>query len=114
PTTTPPTAGPAACLVSWTVNQWTGGFTADVRITNRGPAVTGWTLTWSFGADQRVISAWNAQVSQSGAAVTARNVAWNGSLPQGGTASFGLQGSYGTGNPPPTGFRLNGTACQIG
>ncbi|TDC33758.1 cellulose binding domain-containing protein, partial [Micromonospora sp. KC213] len=112
-----PTASPTAaptCLVSWTVNQWTGGFTAEVRATNRGPALTGWTLTWSFGAGQRVTNAWNAQVTQAGTAVTARNVAWNADLPPGGTVSFGVQGSYGTSNPPPTDFRLNGTACQTG
>lgn len=114
PPSTPPTTQPAgACLVSWTVNQWTGGFTAEVRITNRGPALTGWTLTWTFGADQRVTNAWNAQVSQSGAQVTARNVAYNGSIPQGGTVSFGLQATYGTGNPTPTDFALNGAPCQL-
>ncbi|WP_268239687.1 cellulose-binding domain-containing protein [Micromonospora yangpuensis] len=112
PTTPPPTTQPGACEVSWAANQWTGGFTAEVRITNRGAARNGWTLTWSFAADQRVTNAWNAQVTQAGATVTARNVSWNGTLPQGGTASFGLQGTFGTGNPPPDGFRLDGTLCQ--
>ncbi|MFJ6197312.1 cellulose binding domain-containing protein [Micromonospora sp. NPDC092111] len=100
-------------MVSWTPNQWSGGFTADVRITNRGPALTGWALTWSFGADQRITSAWNAQVTQTGVNVTARNVAWNGNLPQGGTVSFGFQASYGTSNPRPDGFQLNGAGCQV-
>ncbi|EEP75222.1 oxidoreductase [Micromonospora sp. ATCC 39149] len=115
PTTTPPptTAPPAGCLVTWTSNEWTGGFTADVRVTNRGPALNGWALTWTFGADQRITNAWNAQVTQSGAAVTARNVAWNASLPQGGTVSFGFQASFGATNPRPDGFALNGAACQV-
>ncbi|KXK60620.1 oxidoreductase [Micromonospora rosaria] len=112
PTTQPPTTAPTSCQVSWTTNQWTGGFTAEVRITNQGPALAGWALTWSFGADQRVTNAWNAQVTQSGAAVTARNVEWNGAVPQGGTASFGVQGSAGSANPTPDAFQLNGTPCQ--
>jgi cellulase/cellobiase CelA1 len=104
---------PATCLVTWTPNQWTGGFTAEVRVTNRGPALNGWALTWSFAAGQRVTNAWNAQVTQSGAAVTARNVDWNASLPQGATASFGFQASSGASNPRPADFALNGAACQV-
>jgi glucose/arabinose dehydrogenase len=112
PTATPTSTGqPAACLVAWTVNQYSGGFTADVRVTNRGAARTGWALTWTFGAGQRVSNAWNAQVTQSGAAVTARNAAWNGNLPAGGTASFGLQASSGASNPRPDDFRLDGAPC---
>ncbi|MEU8050784.1 MULTISPECIES: PQQ-dependent sugar dehydrogenase [Micromonospora] len=113
PTTPPPTGAPAPCLVTWTPNQWTGGFTAEVRLTNRGPALNGWALTWSFAAGQRVTNAWNAQVTQSGAGVTARNVDWNAGLPQGATASFGFQASYGTSNPRPDDFALNGAACQV-
>lgn len=114
PTTTPPgTPPPVSCRVSWQPNQWNGGFTAEVSITNLGFSVTGWTLTWTFGADQRVTNAWNAQVTQSGAAVTARNVAWNGDLPQSGTVTFGIQGTFGTSNPRPTAFQFNGGVCLV-
>ncbi|MEU6073856.1 PQQ-dependent sugar dehydrogenase [Micromonospora sp. NPDC047074] len=116
PTTPPPTTPPPTtdCLVSWIPNQWAGGFTAEVRVTNRGPALSGWALTWSFTADQRITNAWNAQVSQAGTAVTARNVSWNGAIARGGTVSFGIQGTHGTANPLPTGFQLNGVTCQLG
>ncbi|GGM48187.1 hypothetical protein GCM10011608_36240 [Micromonospora sonchi] len=111
-TTSPPTTGPASCVVDWTVNQWNNGFTAEVRVTNRGPALTSWTLTWSFTGNQQVTNAWNAQVTQSGRNVTARNVAWNGNLPTNGTASFGFQATYSGTNTRPTDFRLNNTPCQ--
>ncbi|MGW0504159.1 PQQ-dependent sugar dehydrogenase [Micromonospora sp. NPDC003241] len=114
PTTPPPTTGPAACTVSWTANQWSNGFTADVRVTNRGSALSSWTLTWSFPGNQQVTNAWNAQVTQSGRTVTARNVSWNGSLPTNGTATFGLQATYSGTNDRPGDFRLNNTSCQIG
>lgn len=109
---TGPTAHAAAgCQVTYQANQWTGGFTANIRVT-AGDAVNGWTVTWTYGGDQRVSNAWNAVVTQSGSAVTARNVAWNGQLAAGGTTEFGLQGTFGSANPAPTGFALNGVACN--
>ncbi|MFY1694859.1 MULTISPECIES: PQQ-dependent sugar dehydrogenase [unclassified Solwaraspora] len=116
PTTAPPTTAPPAsgCSVSWQVNQWGNGFTADVRVTNRGASVTGWTLTWTFPGNQQITNGWNAQVSQSGQRVTARNAAWNGNLPANGTVSFGFQATYSASNPRPSDFQLNGAPCQVG
>ncbi|WP_354637748.1 glycoside hydrolase family 9 protein [Kitasatospora camelliae] len=108
------TAPPAAsCSVGYRVDRaWTGGFTATVTVRNTGSsAVSGWTLTWSFPGDQRITNAWNATVAQSGAAVTARDGGWNGTLAPGGSASLGFQATYGGDNPAPTAFRLNGTPC---
>ncbi|MFY1632972.1 PQQ-dependent sugar dehydrogenase [Solwaraspora sp. WMMB335] len=115
PTTAPPTTPPPAttCQVSYQVNQWGNGFTTDVRITNRGASLSGWTLTWTFTGNQQITNGWNSQISQSGQAVTARNAAWNGNLPTNGTVNFGFQATYSGSNPSPTDFRLNGTACQI-
>src|SRR5690348_7535344 len=78
-----PPAGAAAagCAVTYTVtSQWQGGFGASVALTNLGDPLTGWTLTWTYGAGQTVTQAWNATVTQSGSAVTARNVAYNGTV----------------------------------
>ncbi|WP_436970721.1 cellulose binding domain-containing protein [Micromonospora rifamycinica] len=111
PTTPPGTPPPVSCRVVWQPNQWSGGFTAEVSITNLGAPVTSWTLTWSFTADQRITNAWNAQVTQSGAAVTARNATWNGTVPQSATVSFGVQGTFGSGNPRPAAFQFNGGTC---
>ncbi len=103
-----------ACSVVYTLNQWGGGFTADVRITNNGPALSTWALTWSFGGDQLVTGFWNTELTQSGRSVTARNVSYNGSLPTGGVQSFGFQASFSGTNSTPTNFALNGTACNGG
>src|SRR6186713_2356566 len=68
-------AAAAGCQVSYTVSsQWQGGFGASVAVTNLGDPINGWTLRWSFGAGQTVGQAWNATVTQSGAAVTAAGV----------------------------------------
>jgi Glycosyl hydrolase family 62/Cellulose binding domain len=111
----PAGAAAAGCSVKYAVSsQWQGGFNADVSITNLGDPLSGWTLTWSYGAGQTVTQAWNATVTQSGSAVTAKNVSYNGSVPANGTVSFGFNGSWTGSNPVPTAFALNGVACTGG
>ena len=96
-------------------DQWGAGFTTNVTITNhRTTAVSGYTLTWNYTAGQQVGSGWNVTISQSGTAVSASNPAsqWNGTIAaNGGTSSFGFQGTYSGSNPIPTNFALNGQAC---
>ncbi|MFE0590987.1 cellulose binding domain-containing protein [Micromonospora echinospora] len=111
----PAGAAAAGCSVSYAVaSEWQGGFGANVTVTNLGDPVTGWTLTWSYSAGQRVAEAWNATVTQSGAAVTAKNVGYNGAIPTNGTTAFGFNGSWSGSNPAPTSFALNGVTCTGG
>jgi endo-1,4-beta-xylanase len=113
PTPTPTPPGNGGCSVTYTISsQWSGGFGANVSVTNLGDPVSSWTLTWSFGAGQQVTQAWNATVTQSGSNVTARSVSYNGSLGTGAGTSFGFNGSWNGGNPVPTDFALDGTACS--
>ncbi|MEN3614562.1 rhamnogalacturonan lyase family protein [Plantactinospora sp. ZYX-F-223] len=105
-------AAAAGCRVDYQVtNQWQGGFGASVSLTNLGDPVTGWSLTWSYGAGQQVTQAWNATVSQSGGQVTASNVSYNGALGTGASATFGFNGSWNGSNPVPASFAMNGTTC---
>ncbi|MGC4808250.1 cellulose binding domain-containing protein [Micromonospora sp. DT233] len=105
----------AGCSVNYAVSsQWQDGFGANVTVTNLGDPVTSWALTWSYSAGQSVGQAWNATVTQSGAAVTARNVDYNGAIATNGTASFGFNASWAGSNPAPTSFALNGVACTGG
>jgi len=103
----------AGCSAAYKVtSEWPGGFVAGVDITNLGDPVSGWTLGWRFAdAGQQVTSAWGATTTQSGAAVTATNVAYDGSIGTRGTVSFGFQGTTTGSNPIPTSFALNGTTC---
>jgi hypothetical protein len=108
----PAGAAAAGCSVNYAVSsQWQGGFGANVTITNVGDPLTSWTLTWSFGAGQTVTQAWNTTLTQSGSAVTARNVSYNGSIATNGTVSFGFNGSWTGSNPSPTSFAVNGVTC---
>lgn len=102
----------AGCQVAYTVpSQWQGGFTADVKVTNLGDAINGWSLTWTFPSGQRISQAWNATVTSSGDQVTARNVSYNAALATNASASFGFNGSWSGANTAPASFALNGVTC---
>ncbi|MFF1272616.1 cellulose binding domain-containing protein [Streptomyces marokkonensis] len=103
---------PAACTVSYDTNVWPGGFTANVTVRNTGSsAVDGWELAFTLPSGQRVTNAWNASVTPSSGAVTARAVDSNARIAPGGSQSFGFQGTHSGSFARPDGFRLNGTAC---
>ncbi|HEY8473756.1 MAG TPA: non-reducing end alpha-L-arabinofuranosidase family hydrolase [Natronosporangium sp.] len=103
----------AGCQVSYTIlNQWPGGFTAAVDITNLGSQLSSWSLRWSFGAGQTIANIWNANRTQTGAEVTATNVDYNGTVPAGGTVSFGFNGTWSGSNPVPDAFTLNDVPCN--
>ncbi|MDG4798042.1 cellulose-binding domain-containing protein [Micromonospora sp. WMMD1082] len=105
-------AAAPGCRVDYRVtNQWSGGFGADVAVTNLGDPINGWTLTWTYAAGQRIGQAWNATVSQSDSRVTATNVSYNASLGTGAGTSFGFNASWSGSNPAPTSFALNGVTC---
>ncbi|GGL99074.1 MULTISPECIES: cellulase family glycosylhydrolase [Micromonospora] len=102
----------AGCQVAYTVSaQWQGGFTADVKVTNLGDRVDGWSLTWAFPSGQRVTQAWNATVTSAGAQHTAKNLSYNAAIGTNAAVSFGFNGSWSGGNTAPTSFALNGVTC---
>ncbi|PMR57369.1 endoglucanase, partial [Verrucosispora sp. ts21] len=111
PASTPPPGG-SGCTVTFTPNTWTGGFTAEIRVTNRGSSLNSWTVTFNAGSGVQLSNGWNGVWSQSGDRITVRNADWNGSLFSGNTVSIGYQGTYsGSSLPAPSGFTLNGTNC---
>jgi lysophospholipase L1-like esterase len=116
-TPTPTTGTGSTCKVAYTLQtQWTGGFTANVAITNTGSTtLSGWTLMFAFpDASQRVSQGWSAAWTQSGQQVTATSLSWNSSLATGASTGIGFNGSFSSTNPVPTSFSLNGAACTIG
>jgi cellulose 1,4-beta-cellobiosidase len=110
----PMTAAHAAvsCDVTYTTNDWPGGFTASVTLKNLGDPLTGWTLGFAFpDASQRVQQGWSATWTQTGQNVTARNLDWNGNLATGASTSIGFNGAWSGSNPKPTAFTVNGVTC---
>ena len=111
PPTTPP-AGTAGCRVTYSADSWGNGFVANVTVANTGnSALNGWTLGFTLPSGQAVTNAWNATLSGTSGALTARNSAHNGSIPAGGSTSFGFQGTYSGSFASPSAFTLNGSAC---
>ncbi|MGN9906869.1 PQQ-dependent sugar dehydrogenase [Phytohabitans sp. LJ34] len=103
---------PAPCRVTYETQVWGTGFRATVKVTNTGPLpINGWTVGWTFSGPQRVGSSWNATITQSGAAVSAKNPGWNGTIAPGATAEFGFLGTPGGAQPAPAAFTLNGNTC---
>ncbi|MFR9780897.1 cellulose binding domain-containing protein [Micromonospora sp. MS34] len=95
PTTTPPPTG-SACSASVSLNQWTGGFVATVRVTAGAAPVNGWTVTLTLPAGATVTNAWNANRSGNTGTVQFTNVSYNDSIAAGQYTEFGFQGT-GTG-----------------
>jgi hypothetical protein len=101
-TTDGSTGGPALhCVPTLTiVSSWPGGYQATVTITCNTP-VTSWRVTIT-GA--QITQIWNAgAVTTSGTTTVVGSAAWNGTIPAGGSASFGFIAT-GSPTPPPVLF----------
>ncbi len=117
PTPTPtvtPTPIPTGCSVNYSQSDWGSGASVSITINNNGSAaIDGWTLAWNFTGNQQITNMWNGTYTQSGTAVTVKNLSYNNMIPAKGSVSFGFNLSYSGTNTKPTGFTLNGIACQI-
>jgi hypothetical protein len=98
PTTSPPPTG-AGCSATVLINQWTGGFTAAVRVTAGASQVNGWTVTMTLPSGATIVNAWNANRSGNTGTVQFTNVSYNGSIAPGQSTEFG--------------FQANGTLVQL-
>lgn len=97
-----PGGGTAACTATYSVSSdWGSGFNAEVKVSNSGStALSSWKVTWTWPGAQKVGSMWNASYTQTGSTVTATNASHNGSIPAGGSATFGFGGTPGGGGAP--------------
>lgn len=115
-TLTPTPTGTAGYVAVYMIqNDWGSGATVNVTITNKtNAAVNGWTLAWAFPGNQAITNLWNGTYTQSGASVTVKNAAYNATIPaNGGSVTFGFNLNYSGTDAKPTGFTLNGIACQL-
>ncbi|KAA2252208.1 cellulase family glycosylhydrolase [Solihabitans fulvus] len=113
-----PTQAATGCEVAYTTKDWNtgpgqGGFGAALTVKNLGAPITSWTLRFAFpGGQQLSGSGWDATWTQSGAAVTATSLSWNGALGTGASTDLGFNGSWSGSNPKPSGFSLNDVPCN--
>lgn len=89
--TTPPPGG--ACSATVSLNQWTGGFVATIRVTAGSGALDGWSVGVALPGGATVTNTWNATASGSSGAVNFANVSYNGSVAAGQYTEFGFQGT---------------------
>lgn len=97
-------SGPSTdgCTATYGVSsQWNTGFTGQVTIACSGGSLSSWKVGWTFGAGQQITQAWNATCTQSGAAVSCSNASYNGTVADGGSVTFGFNGSWSGSNPVP-------------
>ncbi|WP_181871176.1 PQQ-dependent sugar dehydrogenase [Sphaerisporangium album] len=101
--------GTAGCAVTATTQSlWGTGYVIQpVTVTNSGTsAITGWTVTITLPTGHAVTGSWGATLTTSGQTVTARNLAYNGTLAPGQSVTFGFQGSRPGGNTLlPSGYQ---------
>ena len=104
-----PAQAAVSCSAAYTIDgSWQGGFQGSVKLTNTGDPLTSWTTTWTYANGQKITQLWNGTFTQTGAAVSVKDAGWNGSVPTGGTASFGFLGSWTGTNAIPTDIAVNG------
>lgn len=84
-------AGAGCSVTSSVTSDWSTGYQLAFTVTNTGTVATSnWAVRFSFAGSQTIANAWNATTSQSGQAVTANSVSYNGSLAPGATTSWGM------------------------
>ena len=114
PPTTTTSQPPPGCRVTYTVNPWSTGLTANITIANTGTAtINGWSLVFTLPGGQTITSGWNATYSPLSGTVTAQNMSYNSSIPPGGSQSIGFNASHTGNSGRPASFTLNGTPCQV-
>src|SRR5690554_6386661 len=116
PTPTPTSEPEGDYVVNYDiVNDWGGGATIDVTITNNtSSTVNGWTLEWTFPGNQQISNLWGGSYTQTGASVSVTNLDWNADIvANGGSVNFGFNINYSGINDKPTAFTLNGHPWQI-
>jgi endoglucanase len=105
----------AACHVSYTVvDNWDGGFEANIVIENTGTTnLSSWTLGWTFPDSQEITDLWDGVETQNGETVAVSSESYNGAVAAGGSVlGVGFTANYNGTNSEPTNFTLNGVACK--
>ena len=77
-------------------------FTGNVTISCSGASLKGWKVEWDYPAGQQLSQAWNSLCTQSGTHVTCTNADYNGTVPDGGSVTFGFNATWRGSNPIPS------------
>ncbi|WSA12589.1 PHB depolymerase family esterase [Micromonospora sp. NBC_01813] len=100
PTTPPP--GNGGCTATVSLNSWTGGFVATIRVTAGTNGTNGWNVAMTLPGGASVTNTWNATASGNTGTVRFTNVNYNGRLTPGQVTEFGFQGNGSATGTTPT------------
>ncbi|QLQ36394.1 endo-1,4-beta-xylanase [Micromonospora robiginosa] len=100
PTTPPP--GTGGCSATVSLNSWTGGFVATIKVTAGSSGTRGWTVSVTLPGGASVTNTWSATASGSTGTVRFANVDYNGQLGAGQSTEFGFQGNGSASGLTPT------------
>jgi cellulase/cellobiase CelA1 len=84
------------------VNAWSGGFVATVKITAGASEISGWNVGLNLPSDATITSSWNANRTGTSGAVQFSNVSYNGKVAAGQATEFGFQATGTSGSMTPT------------
>jgi endoglucanase len=107
-----PAHAASAVDCNYTFDNWTGGNTVELYITNNGPAIDGWTAYWELPSPAVLGVVWDANITQiSPTEMTATNLSYNAEIPTGGVVAFGWNATWSTPPGAPIELTLNGVDC---
>src|SRR5258707_849314 len=107
---TPAFAAPATAAFVKT-SSWGSGYEGKYTITNGTTStINGWTVGIDLPGGTSISSSWDANRTGTSGHITFTGT-WNGTIPPGGSASFGFVAA---GSGDPTNCTLNGAACGGG
>jgi hypothetical protein len=95
----PPVGG---CSASVSLNSWTGGFVATVRVTAGSSPVNGWAVAMTLPSGATISNSWNSNRAGTSGAVQFSNVNYNGQIAPGGYTEFGFQATGNSATITPT------------
>lgn len=105
PTDPPPTdppPGQTGCTAAVSLNQWTGGFVATVRVTAGTAPTNGWTVAMTLPSGATITNSWDTNRSGNTGTVQFTNVGHNGAIGAGQSVAFGYQGTGSGAGMTPT------------
>ncbi|QBI53618.1 glucuronyl esterase domain-containing protein [Streptomonospora litoralis] len=84
-----------ACTADFrAVNSWSGGYQGEVTVNNTASgALDGWSVAMTLASGQSISNLWNGEYTSTGGSVTVSGTGWNGTVPVGGSATFGFVAS---------------------
>lgn len=92
------------------VSDWGTGFTGQVVVrAGDATALNGWTVVFDLPAGTSIGSTWEANMTRTGDHYSFVNRSYNGSVPAGGSTTFGFNGA---GPGTPLNCTINNTPCD--